>query len=115
MRSIGVVPDNKSLLSGKEDAVFPLLLEAAQNCVKEDGAQVVILGSTTMHEAHSWLSERNGVPVINPGPLTYKLAAIALDLKLTHSKATWPTPLVPKYDMIRAIGAAGAAFLGSKP
>ena len=64
-----------------------------------------------MHEAHQWLAERVGVPVINPGPLTYKLATIALDLNLTHSKETWPAPLEPKHDMIRAIGAAGAAFL----
>ena len=111
MRSIGVTPDNKTLLAGKEDEVFPLLLDAARRCVDEDGAQVLILGSTTMHEAHGWLSARIGVPVINPGPLTYKLASIALDLDLTHSTATWPAPLVPKPAMIRAIGAAGAAWL----
>lgn len=111
MRSIGVTPDNKSLLQGKEDEVFPLLLAAARRCIDEDGAQVLILGSTTMHESHAWLSERVGVPVINPGPLTYKLASVALDLKLSHSKATYPTPLVPKHDMIRAIGTAGAAWL----
>ncbi|GHD05280.1 aspartate/glutamate racemase family protein [Tianweitania populi] len=115
MRSIGVTPDNKSLLSGKEEEVFPLLLDAARKCVEEDGAQVLILGSTTMHEAHGWLSKQIGVPVINPGPLTYKLASIAVDLKLTHSKATWPTPLAPKHEMIRAIGAAGAAYLEGRP
>lgn len=110
MRSIGVTPDNKSLLAGKEDEVFPLLLDAAKRCIEEDGAQVLILGSTTMHEAHAFLSAQLGVPVINPGPLTYKLALIALDLNLTHSKATWPTPLTPKYEMIRAIGAAGSTY-----
>ncbi|MCP8939456.1 aspartate/glutamate racemase family protein [Alsobacter sp. SYSU M60028] len=109
IRSIGVRPDNKALLSGKEDAVFPLLLEAAQRCVDEDGADAIILGSTTMHQAHAYLAERLPVPVINPGPLTYRLAETALRLKLTHSKATYPAPLVPKPDMIRAIGAAGAA------
>lgn len=115
MRSIGVTPDNKSLLAGKEDKVFPLLLDAARRCVEEDGAQVLILGSTTMHEAHGWLSERIGVPIINPGPLTYKLASVALDLKLTHSKATYPAPLAPKNDMIRAMGAGGAAWLEKNP
>ncbi|HEY0919071.1 aspartate/glutamate racemase family protein [Devosia sp.] len=114
LRSIGVTPDNKTLLAGKEDEVFPLLLAAARKCVDEDGAQVLILGSTTMHEAHHWLSARIGVPVINPGPLTYKLASIALDLGLTHSTATWPAPLVPKPEMIRAIGAAGAAWLENR-
>lgn len=111
MRSIGVTPDNKSLLAGKEEQVFPLLLEAARKCVEDDGAQVLLLGSTTMHEAHGWLSERIDVPVINPGPLTYQMASVALDLDLVHSATTWPAPLVPKVEMIRAIGAAGAAWL----
>lgn len=111
LRSLGVTPDNKALLSGKEDEVFPLLLAAARRCIDEDGAQVLILGSTTMHEAHAWLAARVDVPVINPGPLSYKLAAVALDLGLSHSRTTWPAPLAPKHDMIRAIGAAGAAYL----
>ena len=115
MRSIGVTPRNKALLSGKEDQVFPLLLDAARRCIDDDGAQVLILGSTTMHQAHDWLASRLDVPVINPGPLTYKLASVALDLGLTHSKAIWPAPLSPKHDMIRAIGAAGAAFLEDRP
>jgi allantoin racemase len=109
VRSIGVQPDNKSLLVGKEQEVFPKLLEAAQLCIDEDGADVIILGSTTMHQAHAYLVERLSVPVINPGPLTYRLADTALTLNLTHSRATYPAPLVPKQDMIRAIGEAGAA------
>jgi allantoin racemase len=40
----------------------------------DDGADVIGLGSTTMHGAHRYLSDRLPVPVINPGPLTYKLA-----------------------------------------
>jgi allantoin racemase len=109
IRSIGVRPDNKNLLAGKEEDVFPKLLEAAQRCIEEDGADVIILGSTTMHQAHAYLAERVNVPVINPGPLTYRLAETALKLNVTHSRATYPAPLVPKSDMIRAIGQAGAA------
>lgn len=109
IRSIGVRPDNKNLLVGKEDDVFPKLLEAAQSCIDEDGAEVIILGSTTMHQAHAYLATRLSVPVINPGPLTYRLAETALKLNLSHSRATYPAPLVPKIDMIRAIGEAGAA------
>jgi allantoin racemase len=40
----------------------------------DDGADVIGLGSTTTHGAHRYLSDRLPVPVINPGPLTYKLA-----------------------------------------
>lgn len=109
IRSIGVRPDSKKLLAGKEDDVFPKLLEAAQKCVDEDGADVIILGSTTMHQAHAYLAERMNVPVINPGPLTYRLAETALKLNLTHSRTAYPAPHALKSDMIRAIGDAGAA------
>ena len=57
MRSIDVVPDSINLLKGKEEQVFPLLLKAALRCVEEDGADVILLGSTTMHEAHAWLAD----------------------------------------------------------
>jgi allantoin racemase len=106
VRSIGVQPDNQSLLSGKEDQVLPRLYDAALRCIEEDGAQVILLGSTTMHQAHAYLSERLPVPVINPGPLTYKLAETALALKLTQSRKAFPQPLAPKHAMIDAMMAA---------
>lgn len=106
VRAIGVTPDNQSLMSGKEEEVFPLLYEAAMRCIEEDGADVILLGSTTMHQAHAYLAERLPVPIINPGPLTYKLAEAAIALKLTHSRKAFPQPLVPKLDMIDAMMAA---------
>ncbi len=108
IRSIGVEPSNQSLLAGKEDEVFPLLLTAAQRCIDEDGADVILLGSTTMHQAHDYLRARLPVPVINPGPLSYKLAEAALALKLTHSRKAHAKPSVPKLDMIDAMLAAVA-------
>ncbi len=107
VRSIGMQPDNQKLLAGKEDQVFPLLHQAAMQCIEEDGAQVILLGSTTMHQAHAYLSERLPVPVINPGPLTYKLAESVLALELSHSRKAFPRPLVPRGDMIDSmLGAA---------
>lgn len=103
IRSIGVTPDNQALLAGKEDRVFPLLLEAAQRCIDEDGAEVILLGSTTMHQAHAYLAERLPVPVINPGPLSYKLAEAALALGLRHSRKAFPKPLAPRTDLIDAL------------
>ncbi len=102
IRSIGVTPDNQALLAGKEEQVFPLLLEAARACVEQDGAEVILLGSTTMHQAHGYLAARLPVPVINPGPLTYKLAEATLALGLKHSRKAFPKPLVPRVDMIDA-------------
>jgi len=107
VRSIEVPPDNQSLLSGKEEEVFPLLEQAARKAIDDDGADVLILGSTTMHQAHAYLSQRLNVPVINPGPLSYKMAEAALGLGLGHSRRAYPRPLHPRLDMLAAMmGAA---------
>lgn len=107
IRSINMMPDLENLLGGKEDVVFPKLREEGLRCV-EDGADVICLGSTTMHDAHGYLSDNLPVPVINPGPLTYKLAEAMLALRLSHSHRAYRAPDVPKPEMIRAMIAAAA-------
>lgn len=108
MRAIDVHPDNRNLLGGKDD-VLPLLHEAALQLIEEDGADVICLGSTTMHEAHGYLQDRLPVPVINPGPLSYLAAEAVTALGLTHSRAAYPQPLAPKPGMLHAMLDAGAA------
>lgn len=103
IRSIDAQPDNQGLMGGKEEDIFPLLAEAARKCVEEDGADVILLGSTTMHQSHGYLSERLDVPVINPGPLTYKLAEMVLGLGLSHSKTAYPPSPRPKDEVLRAM------------
>ena len=103
VRSIDVAPDNQALLSGKEEALFPLLEAAAQAAVVEDGAQVIVLGSTTMHQSHAYLSNALDVPVINPGPLSYKMAEMMLSSGLSHSRKAYPVSPVPRDEMIKAM------------
>ena len=110
VRAIDIQPDNQSLLSGKEDEVFPLLAEAARLCIEEDGAEVIVLGSTTMHQAHAYLCEHLEVPVINPGPLTYKLAEGMLALGLSHSRKAYPRSPAPKHQVVRAMLDAAGEF-----
>jgi allantoin racemase len=74
---------------------------------------VLILGSTTMHQAHEYLSARLPIPVVNPGPLTYKLVESVLDLGLTHSRRPWPKPLIPEGELLHAMFRAGAAHATS--
>ncbi len=107
IRSPNIPPDVSSLLGGKEDDVFPKLLATAMQCV-DDGAQAICLGSTTMHQSHAWLAERLPVPIINPGPLTYKLAEAALSLGLKQSRAAYPKPNVYMGDMISGMLDGGA-------
>ena len=112
IRSINTPPDVKNLLGGKEKVVFPKLVKAGLQCV-EDGADVICLGSTTMHQAHGHLTDNLPVPVINPGPLTYKLAEMLLALGLSHSRTAYPKPHVPKPDVVRTM--LDAAVNGEAP
>lgn len=103
IRGLDMTPDNQSLLAGKEADVFPALERMARRCIEEDGADVILLGSTTMHQAHGFLVERLPVPVVNPGPLTYKLAEAMLGLGLTHSRTAYPVSPAPRHDVFRAM------------
>jgi allantoin racemase len=103
IRSINTPPDVANLLGGKEEVVFPKLRDAALECIEEDGADVICMGSTTMHQAVPYLQENLPVPVINPGPLTYKIAELVLGLGLTHSRKAYPKPHVAKLDMLEAM------------
>lgn len=108
VRSIDMLPDLRNLLGGKEEVVFPKLVDAGWRCI-EDGADVICLGSTTMHQAAAHLAERLPVPIINPGPVAYKLAETVLGLGLTHSRRAYSKPGVPKPDVVAAMLAATAA------
>ncbi len=92
VRAIGVRPDTQELLVGKEEIVFEKLEAAGREAIEEDGADVLILGSTTMHQSHAFLQERMPVPVINPGVVAFKLCEMFLDLGLSHSKTAYPNP-----------------------
>lgn len=92
IRHIDTRPDVQELLQGKEEVVFAKLEEAGRRAIAEDGADVLVLGSTTMHQSHRYLADRLPVPVINPGLVAYKLCELFLDLGLTHSKHAWPDP-----------------------
>ncbi len=104
-------PDYANLLDGKEDAVFPRMKAACEEAMAA-GADVVCLGSTTMHQAAEYLAANLPIPVVNPGPLTYKLVESVLDLGLSHSRKAYPRPLDPRPGMIHAMLEAGKASLG---
>lgn len=108
IRAAGLQSDNRNLLGGKEEEVLPRLLEAAILLVDTDGADVVCLGSTTMHEAHSYLAEHLPVPVLNGGPLSYQIAEAMTALGLSHSRPAYPEPIVAKPEMIKAMMRAAA-------
>jgi allantoin racemase len=96
IRSVNIEPDLSNLLEGKDSAFYEDLSRLAVRCVEVDGSDVIVLGSTTMFAAHSYLAERLPVPVINPGLVTFKVAESLVTLGLSHSKVAFATPRVSK-------------------
>jgi allantoin racemase len=60
LRSIKTRPDLEELLAGKEDVIFQKLEDASRQAIEEDGADVIVLGSTTMHQSHAHLEGVTG-------------------------------------------------------
>jgi allantoin racemase len=92
VRSVNIPPDLEALLEGKEDETFARLTEEGMKAIEEDGADVIVLGSTTMHQAAGYMAKHLPCPVINPGPTAVKITEAIVDLGLSHSKIAFPSP-----------------------
>lgn len=101
LRSIDTRPDVTELLAGKEEVIFAKLKAEAERAIADDGADVIVLGSTTMHQSAAWLAGELPIPVINPGVVAYKQAELLVTLGLSHSKRAFPSPEVGKDAEIR--------------
>lgn len=101
LRSIDTRPDVTELLAGKEEVIFGKLKEQAEAAMADDGADVIVLGSTTMHQSAAFLAENLPIPVINPGQVAYKHLEMLITLGLSHSKKAFPAPEVGKDEDIR--------------
>jgi len=92
IRAVNIPPDAEALFAGKEEDMFRVLTDEADRAVTEDGAGVILLGSTTMHQAGDYMAEHLPVPVINPGPVAIKMMEAIVQLGLMHSKTDFPSP-----------------------
>jgi allantoin racemase len=61
-----------------------------------------------MYQAGDFLAENLSVPVINPGPLSYRLVETVLAMGHSQSRVTYPKPLVRRDTMIHAMLDAAA-------
>lgn len=109
IRSIDVRPDQEQLLAGKEEVVFAALEREGRLAIEQDGADVILVGSTTMHQSVDHLRRTLGVPVINPGPLAIKLAEVLVTLGLSHSKRAYRSPEVLQDEKLHSLVAAAVA------
>lgn len=92
VRAVNIPPDVEALFAGKEQEMFQRLTDEALAAVHEDGADVIVLGSTTMHQAAQYMAEHLPCPLVNPGPAAVAVAETVVRLGLSHSKVAFPTP-----------------------
>lgn len=92
IRAVNIPPEVESLFVGKEEEMFQKLTAEAQRAIDEDGADCILLGSTTMHQAGQYMQEHLEAQVINPGPVAIKMAEVIVQLGLSHSKVAYASP-----------------------
>jgi allantoin racemase len=69
-------------------------LEAlCRKCVKEDGAELIVFACASMSLLTDVVQDRIGVPAINAVRLSLRAAEMLIGTGLTHSAATFPTPI----------------------
>ncbi|KQX19105.1 MULTISPECIES: aspartate/glutamate racemase family protein [unclassified Sphingomonas] len=95
-------------MGDEEDDVLPKLEKVARLAIEEDGAEVILMGSTTMYRGAAYVAERVSAPVIAAGPLTYRYAEMFLDLGLTQfNDGNTISPMPLQGMLARMVGAAG--------
>ncbi|MGW0172687.1 aspartate/glutamate racemase family protein [Rhodococcus sp. NPDC003322] len=95
-------PDVSRLLTDKPE-VIDALAALAHSAVVDDGADAIVLASTTMHQAASTLADRLPVPVIDPGPWSVRLAADLVLLGVSHSRPAHPAPARHQDELLFAL------------
>jgi allantoin racemase len=82
------------------------LRAALVDCVEQDGAAVICLGSGALVTAAAGFAGVPGVPVLDPLAITTHMAQVLLSTGLSHSRSATPRPLVPKPDVVQGMSQA---------
>lgn len=73
------------------DRTYQALKRDAERAMKE-GAEVLVLGCTALSGMAERLNEELDIPVLENEGTALKVAEMLVDLKVTHSKLTYPKP-----------------------
>lgn len=88
VRSIGIPVSN---VRDNMEESLNALYEAGEKCIK-DGAQCIVLSCLGMAGLGEKLSEKLGVPVLDPAPLSIQYAQMLVKLGLRQSRLAYPQP-----------------------
>jgi len=90
VRGLGIPYEDLTTMT-KEDIQNKLLSEC-KKAIKVEGAQVIILGCTSLIGFEESLMKNLNVPVISPANLAVKALELLIELNLSHSKKAYKTP-----------------------
>ena len=81
----------------RENNVTKLIVDESICAIKEDHANAIVFGCTGMAGMANAVQEglhRMGfnVPVVDPGVTALKIAEAMVDMKISHSKMSYPNP-----------------------
>ena len=90
--SIRAVEFSAFELYRNEGPVMDRITEIAQRAIEEDGADTIVLGCTAMSKLARSITQRLGVPVIDPAGAGLKLLTAVIELGISQSKRAYPNP-----------------------
>lgn len=81
--------------AGHDRSVIAGMVELGKAAISQDGADVLILGCMSMAflDVAEEMSQRLGVPVINPARAALSLCEATLAMGLRHSRVAYPRPI----------------------
>jgi len=88
VRSIGIPVSN---VRDNMEESLKALCEAGEKCIS-DGAQCIVLSCLGMAGLGKKLSEKLGVPVLDPAPLSIQYAQMLVKLGICQSRLSYPQP-----------------------
>ena len=73
-------------LDDAAEATAGEIVNAAELAIRQDGAEVIVLGCTGMVSVAQAVRERLSVPVVEPAATTFKMAELLVKLRLCHHR-----------------------------
>ena len=100
VRKIGVEKQLLSIRSINKETRFEKLLEEVNKVVME-GAKTVIVGEFDAQELIQSVQPNVKVPILDPSSIALKMAEVLHSLNLSHSKLSYPKPVLPPHHKMR--------------
>lgn len=88
--------DVEELDKKSNEELEEIIAATARRAIKEDGAEVIVLGCCGMAGMDTRLSKELGVPVIDPVSAAVKIAEILIKLNLNTSQILSYAPVLPR-------------------